>query len=253
MARSAKMNFERKSSIGCAITRYQNRFVEKSMKKRGRVFALLIVATLLGAAALVFGFMQQKTQLRTWSIDSPNGAYRVSFSGVRSRPSWPFTAPVDLENRKVRITVTRGGAILVDRAEIYDGDAYDSNFRDLYPNSEWLSETTLHLWRSNHPERDPQRTNEISIRNESDQEVRYLYVKAGKTNLFLLFDMPPGDAVTVRVQLEHWEDLVGCAGKVNKRDFPYRSIDFSLSPAPKSAIRYNVTVGKDGCSVTSKP
>jgi hypothetical protein len=150
------------------------------MKRRVLVFALPIGALLLGAAALVFGFMQEKPQPSTWSSESPNRAYRVSFSGVRSRPSWPFTASVDLENRKVSITVSRDGAILVDRAEIYDGDAYDSSFGDLYPKTDWLAETTLHLWQRNHSER----TNEISIRNESGQQVRYLYIRPERRTCF---------------------------------------------------------------------
>jgi hypothetical protein len=78
-----------------------------------------------------------------------------------------------------------------------------------------------------------------------------LYVKAGKTNLFLLFDMQPASSVTVHTQLQHWEDLVGCEGKFDDHDFPYRSADFSLS-ANKSMTRYNITVRKEGCSVTGE-
>src|SRR5689334_13759574 len=114
------------------------------MKRRMLVFAVPGAAILLGGAALVCGFIQKETQPGIWSSESPNRVYRVSFSGLRSRPSWPFTSPVDLENRNVRITVSSHGSILVDRAEIYDGDAYDSSFNDVYPKTEWLSETILH-------------------------------------------------------------------------------------------------------------
>jgi len=212
------------------------------------IFAIPLAALLLGAGALAFGFIQKKTQPTTWASESPNRVYRVSFTGMRSRPSWPFTSPGDLENRKVSVSASRGGAILVDRDDIYDGDAYDSSFSELYPKSEWLSETTLHLWQRNRSEH----TNAISITNESGQEIKYLYIKAGKTNLFLLFDMAPGNTLTVQAPLEHWEDFVGCKGKFDNRDFPYRSIDFSLSPPSNSMTRYNVTVTTDGCSVTRK-
>ena len=218
------------------------------MKNRVLVFALAVAALSLGTTALVCGFIQKKTQQRTWSSESPNRIYRVSFSGERARPSWPFTSAADLENRKVSITVVRHGATMVDRAEIYDGDAYDSSFGDLYPKAEWLSETTLHLWQGSNSER----PKEISIRNESSENIKYLYVKAGKMNLFLLFDMPPGSTATVQAQLEHWEDFVGCKGKFDDRVFPYRSIDFSSSPAPGSVVRFNITVKSDGCSASGK-
>jgi hypothetical protein len=218
------------------------------MKKRVIIFAVPIAALLLGAGALAFGFIQKKTWPTTWNSESPSRAYRVSFTGRRSRPSWPFTSPADLENRKVSITAFRGKAILVDREDIYDGDAYDASFCDLYPKSEWLSETTLHLWQRNQSEY----TKAISISNESGQQVRYLYVKAGKTNLFLVFDVSPGNKLTVQAPLQHWEDFVGCKGKFDDRDFPYRSIDFSLSPPSNSKTRYNVTITRDGCVVTGE-
>src|SRR5215470_6066318 len=218
------------------------------MKKRVVIFALAIAALLLGAGALAFGFIQKKTRPTTWASESPNRAYRVSFTGLRSRPSWPFTSPADLENRRVTMSASRGGVTLVDRDEIYDGDAYDSSFGELYSKSEWLSETTLHLWQRTSSEH----SNEISVTNESGQQIKYLYLKAGKANLFLLFDIPSGNKLTVQASLEHWEDFVGCKGKFDDRDFPYRSIDFSSSPPPKSAIHYNVTVTKDGCAVTGE-
>ena len=216
------------------------------MKKRVVIFAVPIAALLLGAGALAFGFIQKKSRPTTWDSESPNRAYRVSFTGMRSEPSWPFTSPADVQNRRVSITASENGAILVDRDYIYDGDAYDSSFGELYPNSEWLSETTLHLWGRNQAKR----TNTISISNESGQQVRYLYIKAGKTNLFLLFDMSSGNKVTVQAPLEHWEDFVGCKGKFDGRDFPYRSIDFSSSR--NSITHYNVTITRDGCSVTGQ-
>lgn len=245
MAHSAKINFERTSLTGSAIIRSKP-FVENSMKRRV-VLALPIAGLLLGVA-LAFGVIQRKSQPTTWSSGSPNKTYRVSFVGMSSPPSWPFTSEKELKSRKVSMTVSKDGTILVDNAEIYDGDAYDSSFSDLYPKTEWLSETTLHLWQ----EIRPQRASGINIRNESGQEVRYLYIKAGKTNLFFLFNIPPGKSETFPVQLEHWEAFVGCKGKFEDHDFAYRSIDFSSSPVPSATIHFNVTVTKDGCSVSGK-
>src|SRR5690349_6100896 len=103
------------------------------MKKRVIILAVPIVALLLGAGALTFGFIQKKTRPTTWDSESPSRTYRVSFTGMSSLPSWPFTSPGDLGNRKVTITAFRGKAILVDREDIYDGDAYDASFAELYP------------------------------------------------------------------------------------------------------------------------
>ena len=55
------------------------------MKKRVVIFAALVAALLPGG---VFGFIQKKSHSTTWASESPNKAYRVSFTEMRSRASW---------------------------------------------------------------------------------------------------------------------------------------------------------------------
>ena len=55
-------------------------------------------------------------------------------------------------------------------------------------------------------------------------------VAPGWTPANRIFDLAPGKSEKFQAQLEHWKDFVGCKGKFDDRDFPYRSIDLSLSP-----------------------
>ena len=137
----------------------------------------------------IFPAIRHQSLAESWSLQSPGHTYSVRFSGIASSASWPFTKSADLQNRKVTISVSKGNKVIIDRAEIYDGDAYDSDFKSLYPDIEWLTENGLHLWnrKDSHGETPP--VKEILITNSSGESLNYLYVRAGATHVFLIFDL----------------------------------------------------------------
>ena len=216
---------------------------------------LLVLGIAIGlgiclTVGLIFAAMRHQSKADSWSTQSPRKTYSVRFSGIASTPSWPFTQPADLRNRRVTINVSRDGKAIVDRAEVYDGDAYDSDFKDLYPDMEWSTENGLHLWNRKDRHGEKPHNSEILITNRSGESVRYLYLKAGATDLYLMFELPADARLSLHTQLDHAEDLVGCEGEFNDRRITYSSADFSRSPVSQSPNRYEVLIQKNGCSVT---
>ena len=217
------------------------------------VIVISIVALVIVGTIFVVKATRQRSRERQWQTSSPHQTYKIVFRGTSTTPVWPFTHSHDVENRKVTVGIAKNGVLVVERAEIYDGDAYDYSFDDLYPDREWISENILHLWHKRDSQRPEAISEEILVSNESRRSIKYFYLKAGKTNLFLLFDVPVGARITLPIRLQHWEEVIGCEGKFEDRDFPYCSEDFSLSTAGKVGTRYKVTIAETACSVTREP
>jgi len=220
--------------------------------KKPLILGIVIGLGVCLTVGLIFATIRHQPKPDSWSTQSPGKTYLVKFSGIASTPSWPFTQPADLRNRKVTITVSRDGKAIVDRSEVYDGDTYDSDFKDLYPDMEWFTENGLHLWNRKDRHGEKPHNNEILITNKSRESVRYVYLKAGATHLYLIFDLPVDARLTLHTQLDHSEDLVGCEGEFSDRKITYSSADFSRLPVSQSLNRYEVLIEKNGCSVTGE-
>jgi hypothetical protein len=93
--------------------------------------------------------------------------------------------------------------------------------------------------------------NEISILNAAKNPVTYLYLTAGKTDLFLVFDLAT-ESLVLNTALEHWDDVIGCEEKFNNQEFPFRSANFSCSIESPSRTLSSITMTSDGCSITRK-
>jgi len=214
---------------------------------------ILAVSLIIGAIAIGiagYAIKRPRQPATMWTIQSPHQVYRIDFAGLPAVPSWPFTKSHELKNRRITANVTKNGTALVQAALVYDGDAYDSSFTTLYPDHEWLSESTVHLWQKTGSQNPRAIPGEIILTNESRQNLKYAYIAAGKTNLFLLFEITPEDRITLPVQLQHWEEVIGCEGKIADRDLSYSSGNFSLSTAGKAGTRYRVRFDEHGCTVT---
>ncbi|SRR5260370_1760606 len=220
--------------------------------KRLLIIGIAAGIVILLTVGLLLPAIRQKPQPDSWSMQSPGKTYVVRFSGIASAPSWPFTQPADLRNRKVTINVSKNDEVIVDRVEIYKGDAYDSDFKDLYPDIEWFTENGLHIWNRKDFHGDAPQNKEIVITNRSGESLNYLYVRAGATDLFLIFDLPVDARLNFHAQLDHAEDLVGCKGDFKDRKIGYSEADSSLLPLSKSPNRYVVVIEKNRCSVTGE-
>lgn len=245
-APSVKTNFVKTFSTGCAIS--ETTAEEKIMARRVAIVGFIVGVVVAGAIFAVKA-MRQGPKAKQWQIESPNRKYKIAFRGTPTTPAWPFTGSPDVQNRKVTAEITKDGVPLVQGAGLYGGDAYDYSFDDLYPDHEWLSESILHLWDKRDSQKPEAISEEIALSNESGRQIKYLYLKAGKTNLFLLFDLAPGARITLPVHLQHWEEVIGCQAKVEAGDLPYHDEDFSLSTPGKSGTRYAVKIHETACSV----
>jgi hypothetical protein len=223
---------------------------ERLITRRILIVCLVVAGVVITVTAFAIRARHKKQTTPMWTVESPNHTYRIVFAGLPASPSWPFTESRDLKNRRVTADISKNGSSLVQRALLYDGDAYDSRFEDLYPDDEWLSESILHLWQKNEAQNPRAIAGETVLSNESKQTLKYAYVHAGKTNLFLLFDVAPKSEIILPIRLQHWEEVIGCEGRYDDREVPYRSGDFSLLAPGKPGTHYKVRFDANGCSVT---
>ena len=220
------------------------------MTKRMLFVCLIVAGVVVVVMAFAIVASRQKPIATAWTIESPNHTYRITFTGSSGSSLWPFTESQELKNRRIKADIAKEGRLFVQSAIIYEGGAYDFTFKRLYPDSEWLSEKVLNLWDKSEAENPRAITSSIFLSNESKQPLRYAYVHAGKTNLFLLFDIAPEGRITLPVRLQHWEEVIGCEGKYDDSDLPYGSGDFSLAVPGKTGTRYDLRFDARKCLVT---
>jgi hypothetical protein len=220
------------------------------MTRRILIVCLVVAGIVIAVTAFAIRARHKTQTTPMWTAESPNHTYRIVFAGRPASASWPFTKSLDLQNRRVTADITKNGSSLVQRALLYDGDAYDSKFEDLYPDNEWLSDSILHLWDKSEAQNPRALAGETILSNESKQNLKYAYIHAGKTNLFLLFDIAPNREITLPTRLQHWEEVIGCEGRFDDREVAYRSADFSLLAPGKPGSHYRVRFDADGCAVT---
>src|SRR5437763_1872561 len=101
---------------------------------RKLILTFIVVAAILITAILSISFAREiSTTL------SPNNKYMVQISQSRS---FPFIG------RYVYLNASRAGEPVVRSKLLYTGDFMDDEFKSLYPNYSWLSESILKIGRS---------------------------------------------------------------------------------------------------------
>src|SRR5438046_10018124 len=98
----------------------------------------LILISLTAIAILIVGVAYGLSGQTLSSAGSPNRKYKVEISQKRD------AAGIE---RYVYLSAYRNGEQFVRNKLIYTGDLLDNDFRDLYPNYSWASESILKLGR----------------------------------------------------------------------------------------------------------
>src|SRR6267378_2363608 len=81
-----------------------------------------------------------------------------------------------LNERSVYLTVRRNGKATINRKLLYTGDFLDSDFRDLYPNPTWTSNSTPELGYSDaSPD---ERSSELKVVNETSSTLGYVLIES---------------------------------------------------------------------------
>lgn len=143
------------------------------------VMALVFVSLSSGACRTGGDFRLDTT--------SPGGLYRVRLQGSVDPPN---ARPGENYVQRVRIdALKRNETFLVDD-EFYREDNYEPQFLQAYPLQEWINDSTLRLGRksSGDPFQD-----QIVVSNETQDPIEFLRIQYGKYEMFLAFDLAPGD------------------------------------------------------------
>jgi hypothetical protein len=146
----------------------------------------LILMSLIAIATLIVGVASGLSGQMLSSSASPNRKYNVEISQTRD------AAGVE---RHVYLNAYRNGEQFVRNKLIYTGDLLDNDFRDLYPNYSWASESILKLGRKE----DETQSNGLRIRNVSPNRISYLLVET-YFDKYVLFDVEPHSTVNLKFQ-----------------------------------------------------
>jgi hypothetical protein len=158
----------------------KSRVMPKKHSSALKAFAAL--ALLGGLSFVVFLRARQPTALgRT---ESPHKRYKVEIVQKRF-----------LVERAVYLDAYRDGQLTVRRKLLYTGDFLDSDFRDLYPNYLWTSESALRI--GSEVTGDEAQSTLITVVNESPSRLSYLLIEAGG-NKIVLFDLDSATSVNLR-------------------------------------------------------
>src|SRR5256885_9300521 len=151
------------------------------MKKA--ITACVICAILLG----IFVGVMASTQVLLSTV-SPNQHYRVDISQSRT---FPFL------ERAVFLNARRDGELLVHKKLLYTGDFLDSDFKSLYSNPRFRSESIYELGSvelGNDGPRD--RAGDLRILNETSRDLGYILIETGWYKL-VAFDIKAGAMVNL--------------------------------------------------------
>ena len=144
--------------------------------------AFIALALLGGLLFVVFTKVRQPTVL--YRTESPHQRYRVEIVQRRL-----------LAERAVYLDAYRDGAPTIRRKLLYTGDVLDSDFRDLYPNYLWTSESALRI--GSEVTGDEAQSMLLTVVNESPSRLSYLLIESG-WNKIVLFDLESGVSVNLR-------------------------------------------------------
>jgi hypothetical protein len=195
---------------------------------------LLVAIALIVLLALVSLFTISARQIATSS--SPHNHYSVRIDQQRSFP-WI--------ERYVYLTAFRDGKRFLDQKLLYTGDFMDNDFRNLYPNYSWLSESILKIGQPETERRDT-----LHIINGS-QQVKYLLIET-YVDKFVVFDVQPGYAIDLPFG---YFGRLSCQGEFlesRKRFGDAIELLSTDADSQRPPTTFSVTVTADGITIASQ-
>jgi hypothetical protein len=193
----------------------------------GAVFLISLLAVVL----VLVGFARPLA-----SSLSPNKHYLVQ---IEQRSVFPVM------ERYVYLNAFRDGQSFLKRRLLFTGDLLDNDFRDLYPNYSWLSESTLKIGQ---PDNDGPDT--LHIINGS-QRVKYLLVET-YVDKFVMFDLEPGRSIDLPFR---YFGRLSCQGEFYESHTRFGdAVEFESPNADSSHLptTFSVTVTADGVKLGSQ-
>ena len=149
-----------------------------------------------------------------------------------------------LIERAVYLNVTSASDSLVTGKLLYTGDFLDNDFRDLYPNYSWLSESVLEIGRSGKPNAD-----NLRVINETGKKIAYLLIET-YDDKFVLFDVEPG--ANLNLSFGYFGQL-SCQGEfASSRERFGAAAKLVESESPKGKSEFIVRVGDNHVGIENQ-
>jgi hypothetical protein len=203
-----------------------------------RIVVVGLVATLtLGVAILV-----SSAQSRVWlSTSSPNKTYTVQLTGREFRPKVPGV------EHEARFNLLKGSEPVVKNAYVDSYDWFDSDFAEMYPEHEWVTESVLRFGRLTKSE---QRIDSLIVSNRTDKPVRYLKITVG--DMLFIFDVPARSATKLVVPHRGWLSWVAAEGAFSDgQSLPANGVNFFHRDRLNGPLQYCLFVSKSRISIES--
>src|ERR1043165_2116642 len=150
--------------------------------RRNLIFICFVAVALLLISGMAFVLSGQTLS----SAVSPKRTYTVEISQKR--------ASAGME-RYVYLNAYHNGEQFVRNKLLYTGDLLDNDFRDLYPNYSWVSDSVLKIGRNV----DEPQSNGLRITNQSPNGISALLIET-YDDKSVLFDAPPKSTVSLKFQ-----------------------------------------------------
>lgn len=195
-----------------------------------------IVPCVMGAVFLgiFIGVMHSSRIL--FSTVSPNQHYRVDITQSRT---FPF------DERAVFLNARRDGEPLVHRKLLYTGDLLDNDFKDLYPNPRFRSESVYEL---GSVEGQRERAGDLRILNEASRDVAYILIETGWYKL-VAFDLKAGATLDLRF---HYAGGLSCQGQfADSQDRVAGAVATEDDSDPSTDRQFVVRIRRDNATIES--
>jgi hypothetical protein len=148
--------------------------------------SIVVVVVLSCALSLSCG------RTRKYNVDkvSPDGTYRVKVSG-KVKEEGDFAGHFTDQGQ---LQISKGDEMIIDRSWNYR-DNWDPSFIDSNPVIEWIGNNVLRM--GTDISRQPF-TNELTIYNQTTEQLKNIDISVHKNESFYVFDVAPGGSVIVR-------------------------------------------------------
>ena len=210
------------------------------------IFALMIVAVALYIHSCVEPFPFKIT------TTSPERNYEVMLKERAELSWWPLDWSGH-DNHNVQLTVMKNGKTMIESETIFSGRAFDSRFRQNWPNQAWQSNNVLQF--TVHDFSPSLNRDQVFVTNDTDHALSYFRVDA--RDMFLLLELGPHSSVrlfatpqTDKIGDTSW---VGCFGRFDDgRVLRYEGKNFIIRGKYVSPAHYSISIRDIGVVIESK-
>lgn len=198
------------------------------MKMRFILCGLLVMLASGVVALVMLG------QSRVWfSTSSPKRTYTFELTGKKERPTIPAI------EHSARFNLLKNGQHVVTNAYVDSYDWFDSDFGQMYPEHEWVTESILRFGLQ--VSASEKSSDSLIVSNRTDKSVRYIKITAA--DMLFVFDLPPHSKTRLSVPHQGWLSWVAAEGEFGEgRSIPYNGVNFFHRDKLKEPLRYCVSV-----------